>query len=43
MDQLTEPTDLLTHFTNWPRQLAAIYERQLRVEPEVPEHSPPVA
>jgi Uma2 family endonuclease len=32
-DQLTDPTDLM-RFTEWPRQVAAIYERQLTVEPD---------
>ena len=32
-DQLTAPTDLLLHFTDWPRQFGAIYERQLRQDP----------
>jgi len=32
IDQLTVPTDLLIHFTDWPRQLRAVYERQLTGE-----------
>jgi hypothetical protein len=29
IDQLTDPTDLLIHFTDWPRQFSAIYQGQL--------------
>lgn len=32
IDQLAEPTDLLIHFTDWPRQLDAVYQRQIRPE-----------
>jgi len=34
VDQLTEPTDLLIHFTDWPRRLGAIYQRHLDLEPD---------
>ena len=43
IDQITAPTDLLIHFTDWPRQLGALYERQLRSGSEVSGHSPPLA
>jgi len=31
-DQLTAPTDLLVHFTDWPRRLGAVYQRHLDPE-----------
>ena len=34
IDQLTDPTDLLIHFTDWPRQLSEIYQRQLGELPD---------
>jgi hypothetical protein len=37
IDQLTDPTDLL-RFTEWPRRLAALYERQLDPDSDVPDH-----
>ncbi|MDQ2831747.1 MAG: DUF4037 domain-containing protein [Chloroflexota bacterium] len=40
VDQLTDPTDLLIHFTDWPRRLSAVYHRQLTSEPDAPDHSP---
>ncbi len=33
IDQLTDPTDLLIHFTDWPLQLNGVYERQLGQHP----------
>lgn len=38
IDQLTAPTDLLVHFTDWPRQLGTLYERQLHQDPDAPGH-----
>lgn len=35
IDQLTNPTDLLTHFTDWPRQLHMVYQHQLGPDPDV--------
>jgi uncharacterized protein DUF4037 len=40
IDQLTYPTDLLMHFTDWPRQLSAIYERKLGELPDSAGHRP---
>jgi len=40
IDQLTEPTDALIHFTDWSQQLRAIYHRQLGPKPDVPDHRP---
>jgi len=40
IDQLTEPTDALIHFTDWPRQLGAIYRRRLELEPGLPDYHP---
>jgi hypothetical protein len=37
------PTDLLIHFTDWPRQLGTIYQRQLSPEPDLPDHSSEVS
>jgi len=40
INQLTEPTDVLIHFTDWPRQLRAIYRLRLGPEPDLPDHHP---
>ena len=29
VDQLTDPTDLLVHFTDWPRRLSTLYQHDL--------------
>jgi len=39
IDQLTNPTDLLIHFTDWPQQLGAIYRRQLDRETDMSDHA----
>lgn len=38
LDQLTNPTDLLIHFTDWPWQISAIYRRHLDSKPDEPDH-----
>lgn len=39
-DQLTNPTDLLVHFSDWPQHLGAVYWRELDPDPDVSNHNP---
>ncbi len=39
IDQLTNPTDLIIHFTDWPKQIGAIYQRQLDREADTPDET----
>jgi hypothetical protein len=41
IDQLTNPTDLLIHFTDWPQQMRGVYQRHLALEPPVLDDSTP--
>lgn len=39
-DQLTAPTDLMIHFTDWPRQISEAYRHQLNPHLAVPDPGP---
>jgi hypothetical protein len=39
VDQLTDPTDLLVHFTDWPRRLSTLYQQDLDREAGPAQHT----